>query len=157
MNLTEIASLIPPGSQAFLVGGTVRDLLLGRPTADMDIATDADPEALARAIAARLGGTSFALDAQRGVYRAVLPSGLHVDVSGFQGDIESDLRRRDFTVNAMAVTLTPPSPLSHKRARGVRDQNSPLPAVGEGQGVRGVIDPTGGRADLGARLIRAVS
>ncbi len=146
-----ISSLIPPGSQAFLVGGIVRDLLLGRPTNDVDIATDADPEALARAIAARLGGTSFALDAQRGVYRAVLPSGLHVDVSGFHGDIESDLRRRDFTINAMALPVG-----CHSREGGNPDLN-PSPR-GRGAGGEGyLIDPTGGRADLEAGLIRAVS
>ena len=118
------------GEQAWIVGGTVRDALLDRETADLDVAVAGDPETAARRVARAIGGPVFALSERFGAWRALdRRRRLMVDVSRLQGDgIEADLLRRDFGVNAMAVPL----------------------AGGE------VIDPTGGRADLAARRLRVL-
>lgn len=117
----------------WLVGGAVRDLLLGRPVHDWDFAVDGAPMALARAVGDALGGAFFPLDEERGTARVVLdsPGGVPVelDFSLLRGDtLDADLAERDFTVNAMAV-----------------DEAETL------------IDPLGGYADLTARRIRATS
>jgi poly(A) polymerase len=94
------------GGAWYVVGGFVRDALLGRPTADLDLAVAADPAAVARALARLLGGTAFPLGAEHGVFRVALRAPLggvaYVDVSALQGSIVQDLARRDFTVNALA-------------------------------------------------------
>lgn len=114
---------------AWLVGGALRDELLGRPVIDVDIAVDGDPRAAARAIGRALKVPVFELSAEFGTWRAG-DAGWHVDVSVIQGStIEGDLARRDLTVNALARPLT----------------------GGE------TIDPHGGLADLDARLLRMVS
>ncbi len=92
-------------SQGWLVGGTVRDRRLGRFSPDMDVVVDDDPEAVALDLAGRLGSPWFPLSIRHGAFRVMTPRG-HVDVAGMQGaDILDDLGRRDFTVNAMALSL----------------------------------------------------
>jgi poly(A) polymerase len=108
------------GHRLYLVGGSVRDALLGRPSHDLDFTTDARPEAIqallegwAEAVwdtgiafgtvgAVRRGSTveitTFRADAYDGVSRN--------PVVAFGDSIDDDLVRRDFTVNAMAVELT---------------------------------------------------
>jgi putative nucleotidyltransferase with HDIG domain len=117
-------------SDAWVVGGALRDELLGRPVRDIDIAVAGDPEPAARAAAAALRGPVFRLSEAFGAWRVIDRRGGRVfDFSPLQGDsIEADLRRRDFTVNAMA------------RPR----------AGGE------LIDPLGGRADLESRTLRVL-
>lgn len=89
-----------------VVGGAVRDRLLGRPLLDIDFILPIDPTPLAKKVAARLGGSSFPLDEERGIVRVKLPSGIHFDFAKWQGKtLEEDLDRRDFAVNAMAVPL----------------------------------------------------
>lgn len=116
---------------AYAVGGTVRDSLLGRELRDVDIAVDRDAVAFARALAAELGGHFVELDDEQAIARVVLDDGTasHIDVAQLQGSLEDDLRRRDFTVNALAAPL-----------RG-----------GD------VIDVTGGDADLRGRIVRMTS
>ena len=127
------------GFKAYLVGGCVRDLVLGKPPKDFDLATSAKPEEVQR------------------LFKKVIPTGIkhgtvtvnvqgvHVEVTTFRSegdyvdgrrpekvefhsDVEADLARRDFTINAMA--------------------EDPI--------TRELVDPFGGRADLQARLIRCV-
>jgi poly(A) polymerase len=119
------------GREAWLVGGAVRDRLLGRPTDDVDISLAGDPRKAARAIARATGGTAFQLSGAFGAWRVVGPGhDWHVDIVQLRdGDIAADLAARDFTINAMAEPL----------------------AGGE------VLDPHGGRADLDARRVRMVS
>jgi poly(A) polymerase len=132
------------GTEAYIVGGWVRDVLLGRHTADIDIALAGDALAIAPKVASALGGKSVLLDEVNRVARVVLleqeePSPevqWHLDFSSFAGAIEPDLARRDFAIDAMAVNL-------HQLVRG-------RPTVQ-------VIDPFHGRDDLRQRVIRAVS
>jgi poly(A) polymerase len=135
------------GIAAYLVGGQLRDTLLGRPTADTDVAVAEGAVAHARAIAASSGGAFVALDLDRDVGRVVWPrSGVpqeYLDVARFTGpDLASDLRGRDFTVNALALPLAVPL-LETPAAEG------DLAVLRQA-----VIDPTGGLADLDARRIR---
>jgi tRNA nucleotidyltransferase (CCA-adding enzyme) len=128
------------GERVFLVGGAVRDLLLGRGRADIDVAVVGDPSELAAALGAetlaaherfatakvRLDGHEIDVAAARtenyerpGALPAVAPA----------ATIEDDLGRRDFSLNAMAIPLAEPGRL---------------------------IDPHGGRADLGAGRLRVL-
>ena len=121
----------------YLVGGTVRDILLGRPNFDVDVAVEGDAIEFARTLASELGGRCHphgqfgtavvhygegkhvdAVTARREVYAtpAALPA---VERAG----IQEDLFRRDFTINAMALSLKAP---------------------GHGE----LVDPYGGQADL---------
>jgi poly(A) polymerase len=116
---------------AWVVGGAVRDRLLGRPTTDYDVALEGDPAPAARRLARRAGGHAFELSEQFGVWRVVardrswqldlLPLGGH--------SIEEDLGKRDLTINAIAEPVGGGSP----------------------------IDPFGGVADLHERTLRVVS
>jgi poly(A) polymerase len=119
-------------AQAWLVGGALRDRLLGRATADYDVAVEGDPAPLARALGREAGGHAFLLSEGFGGWRVVAPGhDWQVDLLPVaDGGIEADLGARDFTVNAMA---------------------SPVGTPGA------VIDPFGGLADLDARRLRMVS
>ncbi|NLG28593.1 MAG: CCA tRNA nucleotidyltransferase [Chloroflexi bacterium] len=119
------------GVRAWLVGGTVRDALLGRESMDLDLAVEGDALAIAQRAANRFAGAFVPLDSDRDVGRVVLRVGdqhVHFDFAGLRAaDINADLWARDYTVNAMAVGL---------------DDDLAL------------LDPTGGQADLQARLLR---
>jgi tRNA nucleotidyltransferase/poly(A) polymerase len=122
------------GTEAWVVGGAIRDRLLGRPPGrveDLDLAVSGDPAAAARALGREAPGAVFALSEEFGAWRVVDRGGAwRIDLAPLQGTtIEDDLARRDFTVNAIAE-----------------------PLAGDE-----LIDPTGGRADLAARRLRAVS
>ncbi|MCE5276280.1 MAG: hypothetical protein ABFD70_02840 [Syntrophaceae bacterium] len=101
--LEPILPILTPGT--CLVGGCVRDLLLGRPTTDFDLVTFSDVWDLTGRIGAVLGGKAFWLDRERQVARVALKRGaLTVDVSPPRGpDIASDVSERDITINAMAL------------------------------------------------------
>jgi tRNA nucleotidyltransferase/poly(A) polymerase len=91
---------------AFVVGGAVRDRLLGRPYTDVDVIIPEDPAALAAKIATAVGGNAFALDEERGIQRVTLKDGSTLDIARRQGgSLETDLDRRDFTINALAVPV----------------------------------------------------
>ena len=123
---------------AWLVGGFVRDRLLGRTSHDLDLVVPEGGIRLARAIADAFGGVSFVLDAGRDVGRAILTDAsgetLEVDVARLRvPDLMDDLALRDFTVNAIAMDLAA--------------------AVAEPR----VFDPFDGRADISRGLLRAVT
>lgn len=94
-------------AEVWIVGGTVRDALLGRPSDDLDLAVSGGALALGRSLAAALGGTFFPLDSSRQVGRVIVgKTGRHIDLAGLRAsDIRADLRARDFTINAMAVSI----------------------------------------------------
>lgn len=118
------------GEDVWIVGGAVRDAMLGRPVHDVDLAVAGDPEPAARAVAKVAGGPAFPLSEQFGAWRAVARGGHWVcDVSPLAGaSIEDDLARRDFTANAMAILLTGGEP----------------------------VDPFGGARDLEAGILRVL-
>jgi poly(A) polymerase len=119
---------------AWIVGGAVRDAVLGREVIDLDLAVGSDERGAARAIADAVGGVAFELSAEFGTWRALAADrAWHVDVTGLRGaDLAADLALRDFTLNAVAVALADPA------------GSDP-------------VDPHGGLADIERRLLRAVS
>ena len=122
---------------AWLVGGAVRDALLGRPVADLDLALPAGSLAAARRLADRLDGAFVPLGEAHGTARVVLrqPIPAVLDLTDFRGpSLEADLRGRDVTIDGLAV---------------------PVEALVRGPAA--VVDPTGGLADLAARRLRACS
>jgi tRNA nucleotidyltransferase/poly(A) polymerase len=116
------------GVEAYVVGGAVRDELLGRPVIDVDVATP-DPEVAARIYAGLSKGALFPLSERHGAWRVAFRDGATVDFTPLAGSIDDDLRTRDFTINAIAQSV----------------------AGGD------YIDPLAGRQDLEARILRAVS
>jgi tRNA nucleotidyltransferase (CCA-adding enzyme) len=129
----------------YVVGGTVRDILLGRPSFDVDIAVVGDAIAFAHALAVELDGSCLP-HGQFGTAVVRYGEGKHVDVVTARREtyaepgalpevaaagIEDDLRRRDFTINAMAVSLE-----AEEHGR--------------------LVDPFDGRADLDAGTIRVL-
>src|SRR4030095_1175806 len=88
------------GQEAWVVGGAVRDELLGRELIDLDIAVR-EPEAAARTYAERSGRTPVQLSDQHGAWRVALDAGRTVDFTPLAGTIEEDLATRDFTINAI--------------------------------------------------------
>jgi tRNA nucleotidyltransferase/poly(A) polymerase len=101
------------GQAVYLVGGCIRDRLLGRPIYDIDVAVASRGLALARLLADRFGGDYYPLDEARGTGRAILRtdqgSRLVVDVSELRGaGLHADLADRDFTINALAEDLAAP-------------------------------------------------
>ncbi len=120
------------GQDAWLVGGSVRDRLLERPTADLDVVIDGDPADTARALARAAGrAASFVLSEAFGAWRVVARDGSwQIDLERMRGEtLTDDLALRDFTINAIAEPL----------AGG------------------GIVDPFGGLGDLTARRLRMVS
>ncbi len=91
----------------FLVGGMVRDLLLGRSSKDLDFAVPNSAIELAFKIANFLGVPAYVLDKERDTGRVILlDEGLSLDISAFRGEnIVEDLRDRDFTINALALPV----------------------------------------------------
>jgi putative nucleotidyltransferase with HDIG domain len=122
-------ALAGSGANAWIVGGALRDSLLGRPVTDVDLAVDGDPERTAKAVQGRVGGPAFPLSEEFGAWRVLTNAGFVCDVSPLQGSsIEEDLAKRDFSINAMAQ-----------------------PVGGEK-----LIDPHGGRADIDTRTLRVL-
>lgn len=97
-----MAAFAPCPVGGTLVGGAVRNALLGRPGADTDWLVP-DPQVSARQLAEALEGSAFPLDEARGAYR-VVTSGRTFDLSPLTGSLADNLAARDYTVNALAVT-----------------------------------------------------
>ncbi len=127
------------GKACFLVGGAVRDYLLGRAVTDFDAATDARPEEVVRnfrhviptgikhgTVTVLFKGLEIEVTTFR--TESDYSDGRHPDKVEYAASIEEDLSRRDFTINAMAFNLA----------------------------TKVVLDPHGGKDDLAARLVRAV-
>jgi tRNA nucleotidyltransferase (CCA-adding enzyme) len=136
--LERVAAAAP--DPVYLVGGAVRDLLLGRGRADIDLAVEGDPATLAAALGAEIVARHPRFDTAK-----IDLDGEEIDIAAARREtyfrpgalptvdpgapIRSDLARRDFTINAMAVPLTEP---------------------------RELIDPYDGQVDLTAGVLRAI-
>ncbi|MCX8007366.1 MAG: CBS domain-containing protein [Coriobacteriia bacterium] len=133
------------GVRAHVVGGFVRDMLLGRANLDVDVVVEGDGLAFAEHVA-RVAGWRIRVHKRFGTAVLVIERGLHVDVTSARAEyyarpgalptverssLRQDLFRRDFAINAMAASITPDS---------------------FGQ----IADPFGGLADLERRVIRAL-
>jgi poly(A) polymerase len=133
VNLEEIrATLDPIDAPTWIVGGGLRDALLGRTVADVDLAIAGDAQAAAKAMARAHGAGRFTLSAAFGSWRVQggrLP--YTVDITPLQGaTLTEDLARRDLTINALA-----------------------MPARGDAE----IVDLHGGRDDLANRVLRQVT
>lgn len=123
------------GVDVYVVGGFLRDVLLGRDGDDVDLAVAGDPLELGPPLADALAGSYFPLSEERHVARIAVPEiGVQIDLTRLRGGIDDDLRERDYTIDAMAAPLAEA-------------------AAGRAE----IIDPTGGRADLDKRLVRVVA
>ena len=139
-SISVIRVLRERGFQAYLVGGCVRDLLLGREPKDYDVATNATPRQVMEVFP-----ETYAVGAQFGVVLVPSPEGEQVEVATFRADLgysdgrhpdevkfssdpREDVQRRDFTINGMMLD----------------------PVRGE------VLDFVGGRDDLKAGIVRAI-
>lgn len=93
--------------RAWLVGGAVRDRLMGRPLEDVDIVVAGDVRAAAKHLAVAVGGPAFPLSEEFGAWRVIGPErAWQIDLTPLRDDaIEADLGLRDFTVNAIAEPL----------------------------------------------------
>jgi hypothetical protein len=126
--MRDVAREVLDGQEAWVVGGAIRDELLGLEVVDLDIACR-EPRQAARAYAQRAGGAPFPLSERHGAWRVALDDGRTVDFTPLRNGIEDDLATRDFTINAIAVPLAGGEPA----------------------------DPFGGQADLERRVLRVVS
>jgi poly(A) polymerase len=114
--------------RAYLVGGLVRDCLLSRQPLDVDIAVEGDVAGLGLELAQALGGRYVQLHQDWDIGRVVVPEGAvrdnnigYVDLSSMQGGLEADLRRRDFTVDSLALPLNATSLTVVDVMGGLRD------------------------------------
>src|SRR4030042_1082467 len=121
---------------AYIVGGFVRDCLLGRKTDDIDIAVKGDALGIAQEVARALDGKYVLLDKTNKIARVIITDQRvwHLDFTSFPNDIQDDLARRDFTIDAMSIELK------------ALVSGSPQ-----------LIDPFSGKSDRKKRLVRAVS
>jgi putative nucleotidyltransferase with HDIG domain len=156
--------------QGYIVGGFIRDWLLKRETNDIDIAVSGDARTIAQQVAKEIGGKFVLLDDVNNIARVVVieeaqlgktsqkqkPRGSewHFDFSSLTGDIKTDLARRDFTINAMALELSQfvtaikaTTTSSRKSAKPLAEKKSPLK----------LIDPFSGKEDLRDKIVRGVS
>lgn len=126
--MLERAREVLAGEDAWIVGGAVRDEVLGRPVVDLDIACR-EPEQAARRYARRSEGAPFPLSERHGAWRVALSGDRTVDFTPVPDGIHDDLATRDFTINAIARPLAGGEP----------------------------VDPFGGLPDLDRKVLRAVA
>ena len=122
-------------SEVYIVGGTLRDLFLGRQCSDFDFATT-DASILATQYAHSIKSALVPLDTTPGreTFRVVIKKNFYFDFSELQGkSIESDLKRRDFSINALAV-----------------------PLISFIKGTNNYIDPHNGKDDIKNKVIRVL-
>ena len=163
-----IAALSDEGHKAYLAGGCVRDLLLGREPHDYDVATSATPDVVLNlfprtfavgahfgvVLVASCGGADAAAtenESQRVITEVATfrsdgaySDGRHPDAVRYTTSAEEDVRRRDFTINGLLLDpLRLPNSISslHEKTSAARE---------------GLIDHVGGLADLDAGILRAI-
>ena len=157
--------LASQGRQGYIVGGFIRDWLLGRKTNDIDIAVPGAAITIAHEVAREIGGKFVPLDEVNDLARVVMFEGerqnqkfrgteWHFDFSTFSQDIESDMARRDFTINAIALELSHFVTASTATNMISRELAS---LFAEKQLHQKLIDPFSGEEDLRNKIVRGVS
>ncbi len=131
--IAAVRKLADPGQLVYLVGGAVRDRLIGRACHDLDFVLAGETSRLAKRVANALDAGFFLLDPERDTSRVILApldgERFFLDFASLRaGDLEEDLKARDFSINAMALRL---------------DDETHL------------IDPCGGQADVARKQLRA--
>ncbi len=129
------------GAEGFIVGGFIRDIILGRNIADIDIAVSNNALELSPKLAKALGGKFIPMDKENKVARIIFinhqDSGIkQLDISTVRTSIEDDLAKRDFSVNSMAIALK---------------------NIGDSVKQEQIIDPFNGIADIQNKIICKVS
>ncbi len=127
LTLSELVKRKP--FDTWLVGGFLRDTFLGIPSRDYDIATTGDAHHLAQLFVKRLKGNQFCLDKKIGEFRVILSRNRTVDIKPIK-DISKDIKKRDFTINAIALNL---------------------------KNMKNLYDPLNGFKDLNSKIIKPVS
>ena len=125
------------GEPCYLVGGTIRDILLNRDLLiqDLDFVTKEDPKDFVESLLKTLEGKLIPIDKEKRLYRIQLKEGLALDFTQMEGEgIEEDLGKRDLTISAMAYPMEAPWPLEEEY----------------------IIDPFGGRGDIEKRRVRHI-
>ena len=120
------------GSDGWLVGGAVRDHLLGRPVEDWDVVVAGDPGAAARAHARRVGGSPFPLSERHGAWRVAQAQPQRRLHGPPRLRWPRTSRRRDFTANAVAVALADGALTDPHGGLGATSSARRLRAVGDG-------------------------
>lgn len=135
------------GLNLFLAGGALRDMIAGFPIRDLDFVVEGNANALAKAIAKKFGAEILATDARRNSAELLFPHNVHIELSMAREEkyaksggkptispatIYEDLKTRDFTINAIAMSL-------NRASKGL------------------LIDPNNGLGDLERRELRTVS
>ncbi len=131
--LYQIQKILADETGVFLVGGAIRNVLLGQENNDLDFTVSGNTGRIARRVCNSLHSDFYTLDSERETYRLIYKdedeNKIHLDFAKMRGaGIDADLAARDFTINAMAVNL-----------------NDPLK----------LIDPLGGAMDLRAKIIKS--
>lgn len=136
---------------AFIVGGAVRDILLGKGLKDIDIAIKGDALNIAKKFAEEINASFVLLDKEFGIAR-VVKDNRFIDICLIRGNtIYDDLADRDITMNAMAIPLKESYEL---RVMSYESKNSKLQTSNS---KLFIIDPYDGRNDLANKIIRMVS
>jgi poly(A) polymerase len=129
------STLAPSLENVYLVGGIVRDLVLGNQTQDIDLVTNSDSLLTTRVLANRFHGDFYPLNSDRGIGRALIKykdENWTIDVSPINGNLAENLGKRDFSMNAMAM---------------------PLANISTNE----IVDPHKGLSDIRLRKIRSIS
>lgn len=144
-------------SQGYLVGGYLRDKVLGLTSKDIDFVIDGDPVAVCSGLSDLLSGKSFSLDRERKIARCLVTEEdlqRTVDISPLSTSIEDNLKGRDFTINAMALDIA--------KLKNESEICFPDDLISSSPGLKDIRDrkirlvsPSGFQDD-GLRLLRAV-
>jgi poly(A) polymerase len=127
------------GVTAYLVGGTIRDIIAHKTISDIDIVVSESARKVAYDTSSKLNGKMVILNEDKDIARVIISrKGLetNLDISSYKGSIYSDLGERDFTIDAMCIPVSP--------------SLSSIDSIT-------VIDPNKGICDLNRRIIRQVS
>src|SRR5208337_4809582 len=167
--LQVVRELRAAGYEAYLAGGCVRDLLLGREPKDFDVATSATPDVVLGlfprtfAVGAHFGVVLVADGDEEGYVTTEVATfrsdgaysdGRHPNEVQYTTSAEEDVKRRDFTVNGLLLDAVRAAGFIHCAEE--QPQVLRLPSVAQDDSHLGVIDFVGGVADLEAGVVRAI-